>query len=306
MHLMSSDETIRTLVDVKAIDVASEMGDLDLLNTLIEMGTPDDIDMMYTKRAVDLALERNDSHDILRWWLKNGLRIDCTWSMAQILSGNGAYFYFFPNTRVLELVKAKEEQSPGSLDWTTWLCSAMDTASVHGQVDALEWLKNSGWPITWTDKSMDATRSVNVLAWWVQSGLELKYTENLLNSASANGHIDILEFWRTKSGFFPLYTERAMDTADNAAVLAWWKKAAEESSWELRYTDRAVGNASDCFYSEGDKYLVSPSLPILRWWAASGLPLKLPNNLSPDLVRNREVKQWWTLRRRWLDANDSP
>src|SRR6202043_4099859 len=40
---------------------------------------------------------------------------------------------------------------------------------------------------------------VHILDWWRQSGLPLKYTEAALEQASSKGHLLVLEWWREAS-----------------------------------------------------------------------------------------------------------
>jgi hypothetical protein len=78
---------------------------------------------------------------------------------------------------------------------------SMDTASVLGLVDVLEWWKNSGRDCKWSDFAMDGASElghVKVLEWWKNSGLECKWSDKAINRASRG----ILEWWKN-SGLMP-------------------------------------------------------------------------------------------------------
>jgi hypothetical protein len=36
---------------------------------------------------------------------------------------------------------------------------------------------------------------IELLDWWLHSGLKLQYTENAMNRASEKGHIKVLDWW---------------------------------------------------------------------------------------------------------------
>lgn len=99
---------------------------------------------------------------------------------------------------------------------------------------------------------------VYILEWWKASGLKLYYNENAINFASRNGHVNVLEWWKT-SGFRLYYNKYAMDWASltgHVDVLEWWKN----SRLKLQYTGYAIIWASryDC-------------TAVLEWWRTSGL-----------------------------------
>jgi len=47
---------------------------------------------------------------------------------------------------------------------------------------------------------MDDADDVNILEWWKNSGLEIKYTYYAMHRASFCGYIEILEWWRISGG----------------------------------------------------------------------------------------------------------
>jgi hypothetical protein len=103
---------------------------------------------------------------------------------------------------------------------------------------------------------------INILEWWKNSGLELKYTNDALNMASSSGHVEVLEWWKN-SGLELKYTTDALNMASSSGhveVLEWWKN----SGLELKYTQRALNWASK-----------NGHIKVLEWWKNSGLEFKI-------------------------------
>lgn len=76
---------------------------------------------------------------------------------------------------------------------------------------------------------------VEVLEWWLHSGLKLWYTERALESASAKGHVEVLEWWKRASESrrglgpdleLPLKVGKSILTAAQSGrtdSIAWWE-----------------------------------------------------------------------------------
>uniref|UniRef100_A0A6C0E7A1 Ankyrin repeat protein n=1 Tax=viral metagenome TaxID=1070528 RepID=A0A6C0E7A1_9ZZZZ len=103
---------------------------------------------------------------------------------------------------------------------------------------------------------------VNVLEWWKNSKLPFNYDEKVLEYASQNGHVNVLEWW--KNSKLPCnYDENVLKLASSNGhinVLDWWKN----SGLPLKYYD----NVLDYYHSnDGD-------IKVLEWWRNSGLPFQ--------------------------------
>jgi hypothetical protein len=131
----------------------------------------------------------------------------------------------------------------------------------RGNVDILEWWKNSGLKLEYDKSTLDLASSsgqVKVLEWWKNSDLKLKYTNDALDWASSNGHVEVLEWWKN-SGLELKYNTCALDLASSNShveVLEWWKN----SGLELKYTVNVLDWASRIGH-----------VNVLEWWKNSGL-----------------------------------
>ena len=147
----------------------------------------------------------------------------------------------------------------------------LDWISSHGHINMLHVLGDlkltSLFKLHYTEDALNVASlrgHVNVLEWWINSGLELKYSEKALNNASEDGHVAVLEWWKN-SGLELKYTEDALNVASaygHINVLEWWKN----SGLELKHSKDIL-------------YLLETSLwynnkSIALWWKSSGL---LPN-----------------------------
>ncbi|KAJ3155529.1 hypothetical protein HDU89_006493 [Geranomyces variabilis] len=225
---------------VYPMDAATAAGDVDQLDTWLSRHLQNVAASQgqlsctwYSSAMISLAMLAKNPSAVLRWWARSKLPLDKC--IAAVMAAT-------PSVQQLELVKAC---LPAPNKET--LRDIMDMPSKCGHTSTLEWLKTSGWAIGWTSAAVDCAKSIDAVKWWINSGLEVKYTEKLLDSASKNGNIEMLEIWRT-SGLTPRYSTEAMDYPKNSQVLEWWKSSAhEKSGWELRYTELSMDLFSDLY-----------------------------------------------------------
>ena len=110
--------------------------------------------------------------------------------------------------------------------------------------------------------SASANGHVNILQWWLEqwfeSGSILKWDDHAMNLASANGHVNVLQWW-LKSGLELKYDYHAMNGASangHVDVLQWWLK----SKLKLNYNEESINVA----FAKGH-------VDVIHWWLKCGL-----------------------------------
>ena len=165
---------------------------------------------------------------------------------------------------------------------------------------------------------------VEVLDWWLGSGLRLSYTERALENASAKGHIEVLEWWKKANqgkgeGELLLKVGKSILAAaqsGRANVVRWW----EESGIPYAHEDGVSKLASAYGHCnvltlwrelKGSKMIFDNQVlvgatknghaDVLEWWKKSGLSVEYKTcdieEAMEDAVGGggeREVREWWS------------
>ncbi|KIW45677.1 uncharacterized protein PV06_04048 [Exophiala oligosperma] len=170
---------------------------------------------------------------------------------------------------------------------------------------------------------------VEVLDWWLESGLKLTYTEKALESASAKGHVDVLEWWRVNSlklagttREMPLKVGKSILLAAQAGrtnSIEWWENsgipyAHEDGVARLASAHGHVGVLELWHSFKGSKMIFDNQVlvgatknghaGVLQWWKdvsrKTGLRVEYKTCDIEEAMEDAvggggesEVREWW-------------
>lgn len=227
--------------------------------------------------------------DILDFIIKS--RSDIFWSTPRLLNLPFRASAIYGNTALLDWWLHCTE-----LPKKDYLTDAMDSASRAGFIHVLEWWRNSGLPLLYTERALESASAeghvavlswwrnasecspehvlplkvgksvllaaqsgkTNSIAWWDQSGIPYSYTESVARIASTHGHVHVLELWYKLKGSKMIF--------DNQVLVGATKNG---------------------------------HVDVLEWWRRSGLHVEFKTcdieEALEDAITGAEerVRQWW-------------
>lgn len=95
--------------------------------------------------------------------------------------------------------------------------------------------------------------------------------------------IEILKWWRKHSylSYLQLDVEEVLDEVEDPQIMDWWMKNLRKDDIDILYTPDAIVKAVN-----------NNNLPLLEWWSASGLPLKIDFKKCFHEVTSLPALEW--------------
>ncbi|KAB2569049.1 putative phosphopantothenoylcysteine decarboxylase protein [Lasiodiplodia theobromae] len=292
---------------------------MDKLEWAILTGTLDDVKHLF------------NTHTAPQWLSSQAVRIIMRFAMVPLL-------YYL-------------ESNHADLFWASFGHAFLpDKASaVFGRVEILEYWRTSPTFLNkeYTVDAIDgASRAgfVHILEWWRNSGLPMKYSEAALEQASSRGQIEVLEWWKRASmrddghvrtsgdesepeGSVPptrkplrLKPGKAISFATQAgslSTLRWWVTSTipfshEDTVAKLASTHGHVDILDFWQLLHGEKMIYDNQVlvgatkmghrDVLEWWKKSGLRVEyktcdIEEALEDGVegVKGQQVRRWWAL-----------
>ena len=239
----------------------------------------------------------------------------------------------FAMTPVLAYLEANHH----NLFWETFGHTFLPNkaSSVFGRTEILEFWRTSPSFLTkeYNNEALDgASRAgfINVLEWWQNSGLPLKFTEAALEQASSQGRIAALEWWKNQStavddssanvdsSKIRLKPGKSICYATqngHTDVVRWWVNSGiafphEDTVAKLASNHGHVDILQLWHELKGSKMIFdnqvlvgatkSGNVKVLEWWRQSGLKVEYKTCDVEEALedgdegeRGVEVRRWW-------------
>ncbi|EFE42977.1 hypothetical protein TRV_02342 [Trichophyton verrucosum HKI 0517] len=225
-------------------------------------------------------------------------RSDIFWSTPRLLNLPFRASAIYGNTALLDWWLHCPE-----LPKKDYLTDAMDSASRAGYIHILDWWRNSGLPLLYTERALESASAeghipvlswwrnasecspehslplkvgksvllaaqsgrTNSIAWWDQSGIPYSYTESVARIASTHGHVHVLELWYKLKGTKMIFDNQVLvgATKNGHVDVLEWWR---RSGLHVEFKTCDIEEAlEDAIAGSGEK--------VRRWWERNGLNL---------------------------------
>ncbi|RMZ87830.1 hypothetical protein DV736_g4944, partial [Chaetothyriales sp. CBS 134916] len=155
---------------------------------------------------------------------------------------------------------------------------ALDGASRAGFVEVLDWWLNSGLSLSYTEKALESASAkghvesgrTESIAWWEASGIPYSHEDGVTRLASQHGHVKVLELWHSFKGSKMIFDNQVLVGATkngHAGVLQWWKDVSAKYGLRVEYKTCDIEEAMEDAVGGGGESEVR------EWWGRNGLNL---------------------------------
>jgi hypothetical protein len=216
--------------------------------------------------------------------------------------------------------------------WTTSRLTNIPyrASAIYGNPNVLTWWRDApALPNKeYMADAMDgASRAgfIDVLDWWLHSGLTLRYSERALEAASAEGRVAVLDWWKRASANASLHKPLPLKVGKSVllaaqsgrtASLAWWDASGipyshAENVARIASTHGHVHVLEFWYRLKGPKMifdnqvLVGPTKNghdhVLQWWKTCGMRVEFKTcdieealeDADPSSGAEGRVRRWW-------------
>jgi hypothetical protein len=198
----------------------------------------------YTNAALDGASRMGFVH-VLEWWRCSGLPLKYTEAALEQASGNN-------HIAVLDWWKAQHYAEDSNLSTDN-----AGRAPISGPIKL-----KPGKSICYAAQN----GHVDVVQWWLKSGISFAHEDGVAKLASAHGHVAVLQLWYDLKGGKIIYDNSVLPLATKhgwIAVLDWWRCSGLKVEYRICDVEEAL---EDGF--EGQR-----GVEMRSWWARNGLNL---------------------------------
>ncbi|XWW98764.1 hypothetical protein V2A60_006766 [Cordyceps javanica] len=229
---------------------------------------------------------------------------------------------FFPCTKMLRYWK----HSQWFADRHVYDAEAVDGASRHGHVEILDWWwRQSGMPLRYTETSLEQASAnghiavlqwwqdaalqdeyvvlrpgrallwaaqlgqADVLQWWHSSKIAVAYGNDVVHAACQNGHVNVLEAWRTAKGDGGIQADEvdvmSATSYGHVLVLEWLHFFSRGLLPGMRDNGQPIEfrvcDIQACLHRNSRE-----QRKVRTWWAKHGIrPAATANERSRDIAR---------------------
>lgn len=223
--------------------------------------SPSFLNKDYNADAIDLASKSGYVH-VLQWWRDSGLPLRYTDAALEQASAQG-------QVGVLDWWRSASkchDDDPEIRDSEHHVCSSntlTEVAGTNSRIDNQSPLRlKVGKSLIYASQNGQAT----AIRWWMSSGIPTVHEEAVARTASANGHVNILQLWKEIKGEKMQYDNQVLvgpTKNGHVDVLEWWKT----QGYRVEYKTCDIEEALE------DSVGGQKETRIRSWWARNGLNL---------------------------------
>ncbi len=264
-----------TLLPTKASAVFGKTAILEWWRT-----SPSFLTKEYTAEALDSASKAGFVH-VLEWWRGSGLPLRYTEAALEQASSKG-------NIEVLDWWRNASMHHAGFENFDSDHLVPKGPLSGSTSEHCILTTDPSSKPIRVNNSRAHSPRPLRLkvgrslifaaqngqavaLKWWADSEIPVAHEDAVARIASANGHVDVLQWWKQCKGEKMQYDHQVLvgpTKNGHADVLEWWK----ESGFRVEYKTCDIEEAlEDSLGGDGEDR-------IRAWWARNGLNLGVGTN----------------------------